>query len=502
MEASTFVARRILAERLCTALGFLPTQVDEFKHTCIVSGYFSLPDHEGGDTAFGNKYYKGGRRYTYDDVPWKTILEVAEDAIKRAADPADRTIIFYEVMQDLPLTKSYPDWARTLKNPKNPNAKPSTTYSAYRAKEGEEAPSNAHMMVAFSQATGLEGRSLQAVQAQITWWDACGDDSRPATVAMDTFTVTGGRLGRDHTLEDVPSHFVRDKLMDYALTQLSDKSKQDAAYRALCPDLYGSEIIEYTMLIAKDKVNRDKACGITWPEAFEPGPSLENTRQHIRKNANPPGAVARLKEAIDTCDPQSIGEMRNMIREEQVLDAIDENIDLTPVPHFRPIRTHLLAVPNSVIKPGPKVGGKSHADMLPVEEEIPPINEDIDQDCDQVRAMIKIFIRENEDWNLDKFRGALKIDGRHGMLSFLEMKGPVHGIDNSVFQLSWEFFKRRQKLNLPLKGAPSESVLQERDANQNRGRKRRSEGGEEEQGNCKKATKTAANGKKSSGVEV
>lgn len=77
----------------------------------------------------GTKHYRRRREFTYNDVPWKVILEDAESAIKRTADSDDRTRIFEEVMRGLPGRKSAPKWAKPLVNP---NAKLTTPYSRYR----------------------------------------------------------------------------------------------------------------------------------------------------------------------------------------------------------------------------------------------------------------------------------------------------------------------------------------------------------------------------------
>jgi hypothetical protein len=67
-------------------------------------------------------------------------------------------------------------------------------------------------------AMDMDKRTKGMVQAQIVYRDALGDDKRKPIVMMggeEGGTVHGGRLGRDHTLADVPNHFVRDNIMDY-----------------------------------------------------------------------------------------------------------------------------------------------------------------------------------------------------------------------------------------------------------------------------------------------
>ncbi|KAJ2987231.1 hypothetical protein NUW58_g4619 [Xylaria curta] len=290
MPVNTREARRILAERLGSALNLTPEKVEEFKYLCTAAGYFRLHDHEGGVMMPGTKHYRRSREFTYNDVPWKAILEAAESTIKRTADDDDRTGVFEEVMRGLPGRKSTPEWAKPSVNP---NAKPMTFYSRYRTKEGEEPPSNAQMLKYFGEAAGLDESSLSFVSAQIVWWDAMGDDNKSPTLgpakrnhttaissrsdAASTTTlgspttprwgVSGGRLGRDHTFADVPSHYARDRLIHYTITHL-DSDMHDRVLAALCPDLNQAQIATYSKCIAEDRVMSE--------EDEESGPGLED----------------------------------------------------------------------------------------------------------------------------------------------------------------------------------------------------------------------------------
>jgi len=288
-------ARHILTERLGNALNLPPNEVEKFKYICTAASYFRLPDHEGGLVMPGTKHYRRGKEYTFDDVPWKAILDSAESEIERRADTSERTRIFREVMRGLPRCKSNPRWDKL---PANPNEKPTTSYSSYRVpfnarfppelyefaddvqtKEGEEAPSNAQMLESFGKAAGLDERQLNFVSAQITWWDAMGDDDRSpmlgpkrksgnssgtnrnsttsASREESRWVVTGGRLGRDHTFADVPSHYARDRLVHYTPTQLGSDNKE-RVLAALCPDLDQSDIAAHSKCIAEDQVEAEK----------------------------------------------------------------------------------------------------------------------------------------------------------------------------------------------------------------------------------------------------
>lgn len=149
------------------------------------------------------------------------------------------------------------------------------------------------MLKDFGEAAGLDDSLLSFVSAQITWWDAMGDDDRSPMLgttkrnhttaassgsdAASTTTsgpptsprwgVSGGRLGRDHTFADVPSHYARDRLMHYTVTQL-DSDKHDRVFAALCPDLNQAQIAIYSKCIAEDRVMSEEDEGS--------GPGLED----------------------------------------------------------------------------------------------------------------------------------------------------------------------------------------------------------------------------------
>jgi hypothetical protein len=74
--------------------------------------------------------------------------------------------------------------------------------------------------------------------------------------------LSGGRLGRDHTLEDVPMHYLRDNLVEYISSQMdADEEKKQAVRKAICPDLVDSQIEKYVRLVeeARDERFRQEA---------------------------------------------------------------------------------------------------------------------------------------------------------------------------------------------------------------------------------------------------
>lgn len=68
--------------------------------------------------------------------------------------------------------------------------------------------------------------------------------------------VRDGRLGRDHTLPDVPNHFIRDWLLaqiDQGVNEVEhlNQVQRGAARRAILPDLTADEVSEYGKILAK-----------------------------------------------------------------------------------------------------------------------------------------------------------------------------------------------------------------------------------------------------------
>ena len=235
----------------------------------------------------------------------------------------------------------------------------------------------------------------------------------------------GGRLGRDHTLEDVPRHYLRDRLMDYINTNVPDKRKR-AARKAICPDLTDAKIRKYTELIAQDRVRVEEA-----------------QEEQSAKNAARNTAVARYMEAKEAA---AVTKVKHREELEEALAAVDKDVDLEPcdgVPRIvrNPERPRMIE--RSVVKPGSL--------PMPGESQI-GYQYDIDRDCDQVRAMIKIFVTEGE-WTLDGFRQALQRVSRQQLTTFLKKTGNDGQKKTAAYQLSWEFFNWRESLGLPLKGA-------------------------------------------------
>ena len=85
--------------------------------------------------------------------------------------------------------------------------------------------------------------------------------------------------------------------------------------------------------------------------------------------------------------------------------------------------------------------------------------EDIDRDCDQVRAMVANLIRYSSKWSLESFRRSLTWLERAPFYAFLRHRGKRGGVRSRAYQLIWEFFKKRELLNVPLPTAAAPEQL-------------------------------------------
>ncbi|KAI0114627.1 hypothetical protein F4776DRAFT_324309 [Hypoxylon sp. NC0597] len=354
------------------------------------------------------------------------VQAVVERIEKRV--PNDRCIQVYEdIMSVLPRNER-----QQASTKANPHRNPKTPFSISRATPGS-IKSNAQLIDTLASAANLHPATATMLRGQIVWSDSHPWGTRDPLGVFDTRTklVSCGRLGRDHTLSDVPNNYVRDCLMNFINTKL-DESRQENARRAVFSDLTPTEIEQYSTLIMKVSEDRRK----TEDEMI--------------------AQIAGDKTAVE------VDERDDVSKQALALEKVDKNVDLTPKPGFAIRDYHYpRRIKYSVIEPGLN-------EPTPEEEDINP-GTDIDRDCDQIRAMIAIFIA-NTEWTADQFR--LKLSGvdRERLTIFLEEEGTWKG-DDKVFELAWEFFKRREMLGLPVAGttgtntSEDSSVLQERDAN-------------------------------------
>ncbi|KAK0643999.1 hypothetical protein B0T16DRAFT_416978 [Cercophora newfieldiana] len=194
---------------------------------------------------------------------------------------------------------------------------------------------------------------------------------------------------------------------------------------------------------------------------------LENTKHEEVQDLPLPDALlggeyAELSHRVTMLNKK--GRFGAQYRMEDALKQVPDDIDLTPLdaPIAFRSKCSALLIPYSVVIP-------YFSFPLPTETEI-LIDNNVYYDCDQVRAMIKIFIQHGH-WTLEKFREslghpALRVE-RPQLTDFLEKRGPKDGLKSNAYFLAWEFFHRREKVGLPLRGSSPDDertlVLQPQD---------------------------------------
>lgn len=291
--------------------------------------------------------------------------------------------------------------------------------------------SNAELIDVLASVTNMEPSTAILTRGTIVFGDSIsgGKHYTSGGFEMSSGLVSGGRLGRDHMLIDVPNHHVRDRLMDYINTQL-EEDQRERARLAVFADLSPAQIEEYSALVTQLVKKRQ-------PRTTEELIALVAGDRPIRTDS----------------------ERRRVIAQGMALEDVYLDVDLTPKLGFGK-RTYdrLGPIICSVVDPNEQ--------RLTLEErDLKDPEMDIDRDCDQIRAMIAMLAFKKE-WTLDQFRLALG-DGieRKDLTKFLCQDGPRKG-NNRVFQLAWEFFKRRELLGLSLTDTPNDGkVLEESNTN-------------------------------------
>ena len=301
------------------------------------------------------------------------------------------------------------------------------------------------------------------IAAQITWWD--GNRNAPVgscctlSLVSGKPRIDGGRLGRDHILDGVPNDFVRDCIMNYINNEIPAPRRQAAARTSVFADLSDAEIAQYSALIQEDieAVRRgDDPLSLLQDAEFE---AMRGERPY-RRAAFPINPIKNANEA------------RSFTNQVKALKPVNTTIDLAP--HQRSLRgrdyNQVEPIMRSVVRPLLDTYAIVN-NLLPVEETLHRfrVGDRINWDCDQLRAMIKIFVTapqrpfpgdglydEKDDpysWTLDQFRLALKVVTRPELTTFLKQRGPSSGQASKVCQLVWEFFKKREMLGLVLVNA-------------------------------------------------
>jgi hypothetical protein len=321
----------------------------------------------------------------------------------------------------------------------------------------------------------------------IVWCDSERSNGTWGAIEWDTFKVTGGRLGpaEEHTLADVPNCYVRDRLMASTLVDINPESCA-LVRKVVFSDLNSSQIKQYSALIEEMERQEEKH-----PPAKTKKP--RRSREIFDR--------ARTVREIQCSRKISPQEAECIMKQEELLDTIDDTINLAPNPLFTALKMKcsefneafdIISTKCSVLIPGAQV---QKDDEISVPREC-----NIDRDCDQVRAMIKILVRRGY-WTIEEFTKALEGPRRREISQFLEKRGPFQGKQSLTFQRSWYFFKRRELLGFELTAPPPKpsklarevrELMKLREVGTNRGKKRPSPESLERLGKTHETSKSSA----------
>ncbi|KAI1742428.1 hypothetical protein F4680DRAFT_463898 [Xylaria scruposa] len=410
-------------------------------------------DDEDGFDIGATRYKADGSKFTLADVPVRSLINAIEEHIQIYVPEHRRTQVYKKVVEGVPNVKQTPRWDCQADNPR---AIPQTPFSKTRAPL-KSRETNESLFETFTLASKLDRKTLARIRGMIVWRDSERTNGTWGAIEWDTFEVTGGRLGptEQHTFADVPHCYVRDRLMASTIVDISPE-KRDEVRQVVFSDLTSSQIKQYAAAIEEIE---------SQAEGRRPA--------KVKKPRRSRGAVdrARLVREIQQSRKITAQEAECIIEEEEELDAIDDTINLAPNQSFTAL--------------------KLKKDEVSVPEEC-----EVDRDCDQVRAMIKIFVRAGH-WKTDDFIRALERIRRRQLIEFLKKRGPLQGKQSSVFRQSWNFFKKRELLGIELTAALPKPKLQRevqalmklREVDPNRGHKRPSGGSFERPKKVQKASK-------------
>jgi hypothetical protein len=208
--------------------------------------------------------------------------------------------------------------------------------------------------------------------------------------------------------------------MDYTTTELPEH-KHRTVRKALYPDLTAAQITEYVSLLAKDRWEKEAPNRLAM-ERFD-----------------------KARKLLDEKKVSTFAEGRNLVLLDEAIEKVKTDVDLTPKPLG--IRRNIdlpVLITRSVVKP----------DYVPLPREGKIVYQyEVDRDCDQIRAMIKIFLAEGE-WTPSQFCHAAGGLTRKQLTAFMNKTGHDKAQSKlKAYLLGWEFFNFREALGLPLRGA-------------------------------------------------
>ncbi|KAL2277790.1 hypothetical protein FJTKL_15219 [Diaporthe vaccinii] len=197
------------------------------------------------------------------------------------------------------------------------NEEPATAFSKSRAPPGS-ALTNGQLIDIFAAALNLTPDRKKSLAGKICFFDSTDEDGNGGMWSPEDDYVSGGRLGRNHTLPDVPNHFVRDWLLEVIDEKENeeneaaalDEGQRQTARRALFPDLTADQLSEYSQVLAKKR--EDDACAFRDKNCI---PEDDATPEQIHKcnlkrimlnygfeHERQAEAVLKLHEAVTTVD--------------------------------------------------------------------------------------------------------------------------------------------------------------------------------------------------------
>ncbi|KAI0199102.1 hypothetical protein F4808DRAFT_220418 [Astrocystis sublimbata] len=386
-----------------------------------------------------------GSEFTLADVPFKSLVDAVEEHIQMFIPEHSRTEVYEDIFKGIHGVKKFPRWDRQLDNPR---ATPQTSFSESRAPL-ESRIGNEPIFEKFASASDLSLETLRRIRGMIAWRDSARSNGTWGAIAWGTFEVTGGRLGptTKHTLGDVPHCYVRDRLMLATLVDV-DPERRDYVRKRVFPDLTASQIQEYAAAV--EEIER---------QAKPHKPAKIKKAQKLPKSAAHDRKVREIAERKKINSPEA----QCIVEEDQQLDLIDGSVNLEPNPEFVALMKKnvekgeasiFTSIKRSAIRPDAQVQKDDDVSV--------PVECDIDRDCDQIRAMIKILVREGH-WSIDQFVRALSGLRHRQVIQFLSHRGTQKGKESAVFQRSWDFFKRRELLGFDLAAPPPKppSVMRE-----------------------------------------
>ncbi|KAK4954647.1 hypothetical protein LTR10_008080 [Elasticomyces elasticus] len=347
------------------------------------------------------------------------VVNQVEHFVNAKKDAAKRQEVWKKALTGLKREKR-----TVVSEPLPPHEHPSTPYSESRAPAPQ---TNKQLVDDLCKAAEKDERFAKILGTTTAAIDSSPKGSFNAAIRVggeDGPTVMGGRLGRAHTLEDVPHHFVRDQCMNHILEELPVEQQERVA-RIVFPDLNDADLQSY-----KEALHAARHAEEVADELKAKLPSLKNR-----------------------------GEARNLLKLEAAIHTIDCDVNLTPnLNGFRAYRDYEV---NEDIS-----WSCIHPNQKPTEhEDKTGAGTNIDKDCDQVRAMIARLVKYSDgEWTADSFRKAIGPLERPKLIDFLQRRGPAAGIKLGLFGLAWEFFRKRELLGVPLPSPPAGTVAQNANA--------------------------------------